>query len=347
MSVGPLIRISPAHLDGLLSTLDVNVIALSECLVSRGYILEMGGHDVPGLHYNIKGTGRMYIRNGPPIELKPHTLIIVPANSPFRIETVPLPGLTSGLRSVHGRSTMTTNGMIRRFVAGNSEPEIILICGFFSALYGSSTDLFGSLRCPIIEQFDADDRLEAKLKDALSELVAQEIGSGAMSSALLKQVIVTIVRRSLTSVGLWVERFAMLSDPQIARAFAEMALNPGANHTVVSLAHRACLSRSAFMARFTNLVGHSPIVILRDLRMRQAARQLQSSQMSVDQISHAAGYDSRSSFVRAFRKAFDCDPSEYRARALPEAARTPTHVADSAALSFPQQVNNAVSGRRG
>jgi len=329
-----------------LSTLDVNVIALSECLVSRGYILEMGGHDVPGLHYNIKGTGRMYIRNGPPIELKPHTLIIVPANSPFRIETVPLPGLTSGLRSVYGRSTMTTNGMIRRFVAGNSEPEIILICGFFSALYGSSTDLFGSLRCPIIEQFDADDRLEATLKDALSELVAQEIGSGAMSSALLKQVIVTIVRRSLTSVGLWVERFAMLSDPQIARAFAEMALNPGANHTVVSLAHRACLSRSAFMARFTNLVGHSPIVILRDLRMRQAARQLQSSQMSVDQIAHAAGYDSRSSFVRAFRKAFDCDPSEYRARALPEAARTPTHVADSAALSFPQRVNNAVSGRR-
>ena len=328
MSVGPLIRISPAHLDGLLSTLDVNVVALSECLVSRGYILEMGGHDVPGLHYNIKGTGRMFVRDSSPIELKPHTLVIVPPNSAFRIETAPLPGQTSGLRSVDGPLTMTTTGMIRRFVAGNSEPEIVLICGFFNALYGSSTDLFGSLRRPIIEQFDADDRLEATLKDALSELVAQEVGSGAMSSALLKQVIVTIVRRSLTSVGLWVERFAILSDPQIARAFAEMALNPGANHTVVSLAQCACLSRSAFMARFTNLVGQSPMAILRDLRMRQAARQLQSNHMSVDQIAHAAGYDSRSSFVRAFRKAFDCDPSEYRAKALPEAARTPTLVAD-------------------
>lgn len=311
-----------------MSTLDVNVVALSECLVSRGYILEMGSAGVPGLHYNIRGTGRMIIRNGPPIELKPHTLIVVPANSPFRIETAPLPGQTSGLRSVDGRSSMTTTGMIRRFVAGNSDPEIILICGFFNALYGSSTDLFGSLGGPIVEQFDTADRLETTLRDALAELVAQEVGSGAMSSALLKQVIVTIVRRSLTSVGLWVERFAMLSDPQIARAFAEMALNPGASHTVVSLAQCACLSRSAFMARFTKLVGQSPMFILRDLRMRQAARQLQSNQMSVDQIAHAAGYDSRSSFVRAFRKAFDCDPSEYRAKAWPEAARTPTLAAD-------------------
>jgi AraC family transcriptional activator of mtrCDE len=166
-----------------MSALDVNVVALPECLVSRGYILEMGGAGagVPGIHYNIRGTGRMFIRNGPPIELKPLTLIIVPASSPFRIETAPPAGQTSGLRTVDGRSTMTTTGTIRRFVAGNSEPEIILLCGFFNALYGSSTDLFGSVGGPIVEQFDANDRLEATLGDPLAELVAQEVGSNAVT----------------------------------------------------------------------------------------------------------------------------------------------------------------------
>nr|WP_256367342.1 AraC family transcriptional regulator [Acidisphaera sp. S103] len=275
----------------------------------------MGSIGVPGIHYNLKGTGRMFIRNGPPIELKPHTLIVVPPHSPFRIETAPAPGHTSTLRSVEGRLHATTTGMLRRVVAGDTVPEILLICGFFNAIYGSSTDLFATLGGPIVEQFDETDRLEATLRTALAELVEQEIGCGAMSAALLKQVIVMILRRSLTSVNLWVERFAMLSDPQIARAFAEMALHPGADHTVLSLAQSACLSRSAFMARFSALVGQPPMVILRDLRMRQAARQLNAHQMSVDQIAHAAGYDSRSSFVRAFRKIFDCEPTEYRERA--------------------------------
>jgi AraC-like DNA-binding protein len=317
----PMIRISPTDLDCLMSTLEVNVVALSECLVSRGYKLEMGGAKIPGLHYNLQGRGRIFIGNHPPIDLKPHTLIVVPPNSPFRIETTPLPGHNSSLKSVDGRLQTTTAGTIRRVVAGDSEPEILLICGFFSAVYGSSTDLFATLSGPIVEQFDESDRLESTLRIALGELVDQEIGSGTMSSALLKQVIVMILRRSLTSLNQWVERFAMLSDPQIARAFAEMALHPGANHTVVSLAQNACLSRSAFMARFTALVGQSPMAILRDLRMRQAARQLSAKHLSIDQIAHAAGYDSRSSFVRAFRRAFGCDPSEYRSKAWPGQVR--------------------------
>jgi AraC-like DNA-binding protein len=314
LKIEPIVRVSQTHLNSLMSTLEVNVIALSECLVSRGNRLEMGAASVTGLHYNLKGVGKMFVSGFPPIELKPHTLVILPANTPFQIETSPSPG-KSMLASDPNRSSVETSGPIRRHVAGNSEPEIVLICGFFNAFYGSSTDVFSSLSGPVVEQFDETDRLDGTLKLAISELVKQEVGSGAMSAALLKQVIITILRRSLTSVNLWVERFAILSDPQICRAFAEMAAHPGSNHTVVSLANTACLSRSSFMARFAEVVGESPMTILRHLRMRQAAKQLASSQMSVDQIARSAGYDSRSSFVKAFRKAFQCDPTEYRTQA--------------------------------
>jgi AraC family transcriptional regulator, activator of mtrCDE len=73
-----------------------------------------------------------------------------------------------------------------------------------------------------------------------------------MSSALLKQVIVALLRRSLRSFNSWVERFSMLRDPQISRVFAEMAAHPGAPRTIQSLARTAALSGLSFVARFTN-----------------------------------------------------------------------------------------------
>jgi AraC-like DNA-binding protein len=311
-TVNPIARISPKDLDNLMASLDVEVVALSECLVSRGFGLDLGGIGIPGIHYNLKGTGKMLLSNKLWVNLKPHTLIVVPPNTPFRIEAAQLPGKNATLRLVDGRLQKNIKGDIHRFVAGDDNPEILLICGFFTAVYGASAELFSSVECPIVEQFDENHRLEATLKEALSELVAQEAGSGAMSSALLKQVIITLLRRSLTSVASWVEQFALLSDCQIARAFAEMAAHPGKGHSVDSLAKTACLSRSSFMIRFVSTVGKSPIMILRELRMRQASRQLRLNHLSIEQIARDAGYDSRSSFVRAFRKSFNCDPSEYR-----------------------------------
>jgi AraC family transcriptional activator of mtrCDE len=66
------------------------------------------------------------------------------------------------------------------------------------------------------------------------------------------------------------------------------------------------------MARFSEIFGRSPMAVLRDLRMRQAALDLTTTTMPVDVVAHNAGYESRSSFVRAFRKVYDVDPSEYR-----------------------------------
>jgi AraC family transcriptional activator of mtrCDE len=68
------------------------------------------------------------------------------------------------------------------------------------------------------------------------------------------------------------------------------------------------------MARFSEIFGRSPMAILRELRMRQAALDLATTSASVDVVAYNAGYESRSSFVRAFRKAYDIDPSQYRQR---------------------------------
>jgi AraC family transcriptional activator of mtrCDE len=307
--------ISRRDLETLIDTLEVRFVALTECVVSPGYSLRLDSHAEPGIHYNLTGRGRALLGDGPPIALAPHTMLIVPPFRPLTLQPVPIDEPLPALRAVDGRLQKDGSQEICRVTAGTGDPEIILICGFFHASYGSTTELFATLSAPIVEQFRMADHIDQTLRAALDELVAQEVGAHAMSASLLKQVLVKLLRRSLVSAEIWQERFAMLQDAQIARALAEMTAQPGGPHTVASLARSAGVSRSLFVARFAELMGRPPMSVLRDLRMRQAAQQLTASDCKIEQIASEAGYKSRSSFVRAFRRAFSSDPSEFRALA--------------------------------
>jgi len=305
-------RISGAQLDGLLSVLSVDFVRLTECLVSPGWRLNLGGTSAPGIHYNLSGHGQMVLEGHPPIELLPHTLVITPPNQYFHVEVPPVDPESRVFNEVEGRWKPFPTGAIRRFVAGEDDPQLMLICGYFQASYGTSVELFSKLSAPIVEQFDSAQHIDRTLRLALQELMDQEVGTGAMTATLLKVVLIALLRRSLTSTNLWVERFSLLGDVNIARAFSHMAAHPGARHSVNGLAHIACLSRSTFMARFTEVVGSPPMTVLRGLRMRQAASMLIADELSVEQIARAVGYTSRSSFLKAFHDAYGIHPSDYR-----------------------------------
>ena len=311
MNEHPVLRISPADLESLLGTLEVNFVALTECLVDMGYSLQLGGVNAPGIHYNLVGTGRAIVDNLPPVPLTPHTLVVVPPNALFRIEVEGRNGF-SGLLSIDGRTKNRSPDTVRKVTAGSGDPSLVLVCGYFHATYGACANLFSGLTEPIVEQFTAEDQVDVKLQAALTELMVQEIGSGAMSAALLKQVVVMLLRRSLVSTNAWVERFSVLSDPLVARAFAAMAMHPGDDHSIQSLANVACLSRSAFVARFSSAVGKPPMQVLRELRLRQAMHQLKGSGLGIEHVARNAGYASRSSFIKAFRKTYGMEPSEVR-----------------------------------
>jgi transcriptional regulator GlxA family with amidase domain len=148
------------------------------------------------------------------------------------------------------------------------------------------------------------------LQAALAEISGRQVGMQAMTTAILKQVLVTLVRRSLNSTSVWLERFSILSDRQIALAFADMVARPSADHSVMALAQKAGLSRSAFMARFVRAIGCSPMVALRQMRMKRAADMFAARTFSVEQIARAVGYRSSSSFLRAFRQVHGRVPAE-------------------------------------
>jgi AraC family transcriptional regulator, activator of mtrCDE len=308
----PIPHLAPADLDKLMSGLEVEFVKLAECLVSPGWRLALAATDVPGVHYTLSGMGRMIIGDCPPIPLMPHTLVIIPPSRAFRLEARAENEVYGQFGTVESRSFQFAPGELRRVVAGERAPQIVLICGYFKASYAAAIEPFSTLTAPIVEEFEAADQVDATLRAAMAELIAQEVGAGAMSTTLLKQVLITILRRSLVSADRWAERFAALSDPRIARAFSDMLARPSAPHTVQTLAHTAGLSRSSFMSRFTQAFGDSPMTVLRQLRMRRARMLLATNSLTIDQVAGAVGYASRSSFHRAFRKFFgaDAQPTE-------------------------------------
>jgi AraC family transcriptional activator of mtrCDE len=313
----PFVRPSAAELNRLLTTLEVKLVWLSECLVSPGWRMELPGHAALGIHYSLMGEGWLKFEGEPAIVIRPHTLVVLPPGRSFAlgVDTPSSPGVpphVQDFRRSDAERAAAAPVQVRRRVAG-AKPELIVICGYFEAVFGATIDLFSGLTSPIVEQFDTRDQIDDALRHALNELVSQEIGDGAMATALLKQVMVRLLRRSLSSNSTWVERFSILSDPQITRAFVGMVEHPGAPHTVRSLAKTAGLSRSAFMHRFRQVFFKTPMAALRDLRMRQAARALVAGQASLDQIAYDAGYQDRTGFLRAFRKVYGCDPAEFRA----------------------------------
>jgi hypothetical protein len=48
--------------------------------------MALGATDAPGIHYVLAGSGRMIVGNHPPIDLVPHTLVILPGGQPFVLE---------------------------------------------------------------------------------------------------------------------------------------------------------------------------------------------------------------------------------------------------------------------
>ncbi|MHC3467224.1 helix-turn-helix domain-containing protein [Streptomyces sp. 7R007] len=101
-------------------------------------------------------------------------------------------------------------------------------------------------------------------------------------------------------------------DPRVRRAQAIVAADPGAPHTVRSLAESVALSPSRFAHLFTEQLGQSPMRALREARLGHAARLLENTDLSVERVAAASGFASPFHFNRVFRARYGIPPGEYR-----------------------------------
>ncbi|NHC16187.1 AraC family transcriptional regulator [Motilibacter deserti] len=187
-----------------------------------------------------------------------------------------------------------------------------LVCGAVSFTGLGVERLVRSLPPVLLVGRDEDSAWQRAALDVIAaESRHPRPGSDLMTARLADVLVVQAVRSWLESTvpdrG-WV---AGLRDPSLGRALAAFHAEPAAQWTLESLAGEAGLSRSAFAARFTSVMGETAMGYVTSWRMDLAARLVREQSLSLSRIAERVGYRSEAAFNRAFRRAHGVTPGAY------------------------------------
>ncbi len=290
----------------LLNSLEVRLNAYAVCEVEDGYALRFGSSESTVVSFVLKGEGTIE-SGGRTIEIRAGSIVIVPRNSPKQINAL---GPTTSVVEAADRCPITER--IPKVSACRSKGDLVMVCGSVTATLGAA-GLFDHLQQTLVER--PSHRAAQSLFDMLlGELSEPGAGTRAFAEATMKQLFLLLLRDHLEEHG-WLSPFSMpLVDASLSRAVAAVLGRPQDPHSVEGLASLAGMSRSSFARRFTESYGRSPKGFVQAVRLQNAARLLQTSELPVKCIAAAVGYASRSHLSRAFRSEFGSDPTAFRER---------------------------------
>jgi AraC-like DNA-binding protein len=143
-----------------------------------------------------------------------------------------------------------------------------------------------------------------------------EIVITRLADILVIQAIRSWIARAPAAQTGWL---GALRDRHIGRAIAAVHRDPTGHWTVASLAARAGMSRSAFAARFTELVGEPAMHYVTRWKMNTAVMWLREDDAALAEIAGRLGYESEAAFSRAFKRFIGQPPGAVRRRARPPA----------------------------
>lgn len=178
---------------------------------------------------------------------------------------------------------------------------------------------------PPLAVIPARARTGAALDLLAAEAARDEPGQEAVLHRSLDLVLVLALRSWCASTGptdpSW---YSALADPAIGTALDHLHTDPARHWTVADLAAVAGLSRAAFAARFTQLVGQPPMAYLTDWRMTLAADLLREDpRTTVAAAARAVGYQDAFAFSVAFKRAKGMSPSRWGRDGQPSGALPP------------------------
>jgi AraC-like DNA-binding protein len=132
-----------------------------------------------------------------------------------------------------------------------------------------------------------------------------------LADILVIQAIRSWIARAPAAQSGWL---GALRDPHMGRAVAAIHRDPTANWTLASLAAKAGMSRSAFAARFTQLVGEPAMHYATRWKMNTALMWLKEDNAALGEIARRLGYESEAAFSRAFKRFIGQPPGAVRRR---------------------------------
>lgn len=190
-----------------------------------------------------------------------------------------------------------------------------LVCGAVSFTGLGVARMVRSLPPVLLISRDEDSGWQRAALDVIAaESRHPQPGSDVVTARLADVLVVQAVRAWLESAGPdrgWV---AGLRDPLLGRALSVFHADPAAPWSLESLARTAGMSRSAFAARFTDVMGETAIGYVTAWRMDLAARLVREQSLPLSRVAERVGYRSEAAFNRAFRRAHGQTPGAFARR---------------------------------
>ncbi len=199
---------------------------------------------------------------------------------------------------------------------GGAGARTQLLCGVVRFDHVAAAQLIRQL--PSILAIDSwEDEGESWLRSTMQfltrEAKALRPGSETVMTRLADILVIQMIRS-------WIARepeqqqgwLAALQDPQIGLALQAMQREPEKPWTLISLAKTASMSRAAFAAKFTKLLGEPAMQYLTRWRMQMAQYKLHDGRETLASLAKQCGYQSEAAFSRAFKRIYGVAPGTLR-----------------------------------
>ena len=195
-----------------------------------------------------------------------------------------------------------------------------LLCGLFRFDKTLEHPLISALPDIIQLHYDPDsdkDFLKFTVDWIFSEFNSEAPGANVLIDRLCEILFIQSLR-NIQDLEKYANGFLIaLKDPRINKALQLIHSHPEKAWTLEALAAEVAMSRAVFADHFVYTVGCPPISYLTSWRMRNALNLLKETNLSAQIIAEKVGYQSNTSFSRAFQRHFGLSPLEYRKKPEP------------------------------
>jgi AraC family transcriptional regulator len=159
-----------------------------------------------------------------------------------------------------------------------------------------------------------DEAITDIARSIISEIGVERVGHGAMLDAIVRQLVIHLLRSHLTvrkSTQIELSRAGPV-DRRLRRAIEFMQDNYERELALEEIASAAYLSEYHFARLFKQITGVTPHVYLANVRLEHARRLLSETSFSISEIATRVGYQSQSHFTKIFKSVTGVTPRVYR-----------------------------------
>lgn len=239
---------------------------------------------------------------------------VLPAAAPGQVHFIAVLSGSGHLECADGPLPVSEGQLLvlPRTAAPRSGPGLVLAHGLLCALLLDGRSLFEFLSLPHRQEALGTELLSGAIPEMLRESAHGGAGSAAIVTCLARRLVTTLVRDAWPAAEAIQSAGVASQQERLSKIVDLLRKDPARDYSLDTLADAAGMSRTVFHRTFTQTYGSSPLVMLRDLRLKRAEELLTQTDMPIKTITARLGYRSRSHFWKLFRDAHGIDPEQFR-----------------------------------